>query len=637
MKIGNSYLDILLLLQEQFAELKINAVADFQIPKLDNPNLEPISGMDATFLYMERHNSPMHVGSVIILEGTLQFSDFKQTILSRIHQIPKLRKKLVYAPLKVDYPYWVDDPDFDIDMHLNHIALPNPGGWKELRRVASDIFSRPLNQSRPLWELTMVEGLDTVSQVPEGSIAIISKIHHVAIDGMAGAGLLSIIFDMAPNTKPIPEPRPYQPKPLPNELSIITNSLMSFAKDPFKLPKIIGETVTATVKAGFLSRASNVEMPTAPFSAPPSPLNTIVSPRRKWNGAILSLERVKNLRRIMGTTLNDVMLAICSGALRRYLLEKGQLPKKPLVAMVPVSTRGQGDDSKGSNQISSMLVQLATDIEDPIERLEEIHENTLKGKTYQKAIGAKTLAQLAEAVPFGIANQAARLYSRFQMAEMHDPVFNVTITNVPGPQFPLYFREHKVHTIMGMAPVVDGMGLIITILSYNGTITISPTSDANSMPEQGTFTRYLLESANELEKLVLEYEKSGKRKKPKKRTTKPKAKSDAVFAHIKKYLKEKPEAVKPDSGLFQFVIKSEDDEVYWKLDLNKAKPVISKTKAAKPDATFTIKDEYLLRIGQGKLNLQTAFIQGRLKIHGDSGKAMKLGGLLMKIPSMPTK
>ncbi|MEM6320332.1 MAG: wax ester/triacylglycerol synthase family O-acyltransferase [Bacteroidota bacterium] len=605
-------------------------MADIKIPKLDNPNLEGISGMDATFLYLERHNSPMHVGSVLIIEGALDFETFKQTILSRIHQMPKLRKKLVYVPLSVDYPYWADDPDFDVDMHLNHIALPTPGGWKELRRVASDIFSKPLNQNRPLWSFTFVEGLDTVSQVPKGSVAIISKIHHVMIDGVAGAGLLSIIFDMSPNTKPIPAPRPYKPKPIPNELSLIANSAASFAKNPLKFPKLIKDTLTATVKAGFLSRVNKAELPTAPFTAPPTQLNGIVSPRKKWNGVILSLDRVKKLRSIMGTTLNDVMLAICSGALRRYLEEKGKLPAKPLVAMVPISTRTKAEAKQGGNQISNMLVQLATNIANPIERLEEIHENTQRGKTYQSAIGAKTLASLAEVVPFGIANQAARIYSRFQMAEMHAPVFNVTITNVPGPQFPLYFRDHKVHSIMGMAPVVDGMGLIITILSYNGQITVSPTSDAKSMPEQGTFSRYLLESANELEAAILAYEKSGKKKAAPKKVT---AKSDALFAYMKKYLKDNPDAIRPDSGVFQFNVTG-DVETFWKLDLNKSPAVIRRGKAANPDATFTIKDDHLLKIGQGKLNLQTAFIQGRLKINGNSGKAMKLGGVLMKMPKM---
>jgi len=276
------------------------------LDQIDNPNLESISGMDAAFLYGETDTSPMHIGSVAIIEGSLEFETFKKTIHSRLHQMPKMRKRLVYVPMSIDYPYWVDDPNFDIDLHIHHIALPKPGSWKHLRAVASKIFSEPLDQSRPLWSFTFVEGLDNVPQVPKGSVAIISKIHHVAIDGMAGAGILSLIFDMTDKVLKIPEPRPYHPAPLPNELSLILNSAVSFAKNPFKFPKLIGNALTATLKAGFLTRANKVELPTAPFSAPSTPLNGIVSARRKWNTAILSLDRVKALKSIMECTLNDV-------------------------------------------------------------------------------------------------------------------------------------------------------------------------------------------------------------------------------------------------------------------------------------------------------------------------------------------
>lgn len=607
-------------------------MSDIKIPQFDNPNLEPISGMDATFLYLERHNSPMHVGSVGIIEGSLEFETFRKVVASRLHQIPKLRKKLVYVPLSVDYPYWADDPDFDIDLHIDHIALPQPGDWKQLRKIASKIFSQPLNPNRPLWSFTFVEGLDNVSQVAKGSVALISKIHHVAIDGVAGAGILSILFDMSPDLKDIPDPKPYTPNPLPNELSLIANSVMSFAKNPLKFPRLIKDTIAATVKTGMLNQTNKMELPAAPFSAPNTPLNGIVSARRRWNSNILSLARIKKLKNIMGTTMNDVMLAICSGALRRYLDEKGKLPLKPLVAMVPVSTRTKSEENNQGNQISSMLVQLATDIADPIERLEEIHENTVRGKTYQSALGAKTLSNMAEAVPYGIANQAARIYSRFQMAEMHNPVFNVTITNVPGPPFPLYVAGHKLLSINGMAPILDGMGLIITIFSYDGQVMISPTSDAKSMPDLNLFNTYIRESANELETLILEYEKSGAKKK-KKTPVKAKAKSDALFAHIKKYLKAHPDKIRPNSGLFQFNVTG-DTETFWKVDFNKSPADIRRGKATEPDATFTVKDDHLYKIGTGQLNIQTAFIQGRLKIHGDSGKAMKLGGLLMKMEKM---
>lgn len=599
------------------------------LKQFTNSNVKPISGMDATFLYIESPTSPMHIGSVAVIEGSLGFDQFRSTILSRIHMIPKLRKRLLYVPFKIDYPYWVDDPNFDIDMHIHHIALPKPGNWKALRKVASQIFSDPLDQSRPLWSFTFVEGLDAIPQVPAGSVAVISKIHHVAIDGVGGASLLSLLFDFTPEAKPIPEPRPWKPEPLPNEVEMVIRSSMSFVEKPLKFPKLLTEAVTASFKTGVLTRVNKLELPTAPFSAPQTPLNGLRSAQRKWNSAILSLDRVKALKTVMEVTLNDVVLGICAGALRRYLKEKDKLPIKPLVAMVPISTRTKAEDHDAGNQVSSMLIQLATNIEDPIERLEAIHENTIRGKTYQGALGAKTLANMAEAIPFGVANQAARLYTRFQISEMHNPVFNLTITNVPGPQFPLYLNGHKLLSIMGMAPIIDGMGLIITVFSYNGLITLSPTSDADTMPDIDVFTRYLRESANELEAatLALKDKKVKAKKKPKV------AASDAIFEHFKKHLKLNAEHIKPNNGLFQFIVTG-DVPREWRVDLNQSPPVVRKGKVKEPDCTFTIADQHLVKIGQGKMNLQAAFIQGRLKIQGDSAKAMKLGTILSKLPKL---
>ena len=597
------------------------------IEKLDNPNITAISGMDAAFLYAETPTSHMHVGSVVVLEGSIAFETFKKTILSRLHLIPKLRQRLMYVPLSIDYPYWVDDPYFDIDLHITHIALPKPGGWRELRETASKIFSEPLDQSRPLWSFTFIEGLDTIPQVPPGSVAIVSKMHHVAIDGVGGASILGLLFDLTSEVKEIPEPKPFKPRPLPNELSLIMKSTLSFAEEPLKFPRILVNTLTATIKAGFVTRVQKRNLPTAPFTAPNTPLNGIISARRKWNTAILSLDRVLALKNAMGTTMNDIMLAICAGALRRYLLEKGKLPKKPMVAMVPVSTRTSDNTEGTGNQITPMLVQLATNIEDPIERLETIHENTSRGKTYQGAVGAKTLSNMAEAVPFGLANQAARLYSRFHVSEMHNPVFNVTITNVPGPNIPLYINGHKLMSVMGMAPIIDGMGLIITIFSYNGLVTISPTSDVNSMPDLDNFSRYLRESANELETAILKHTE-GKSKKTVKKAAK--SESDPLFEKLKKFLKKQPKTDAPKGGVYQFKVTGAAP-TDWTIDLNTVPGTVKRSKADSPDVTFTIEDEHLMRVTEGKLDIQTAFIQGRLKIDGDFTMAMKLGKILGKM------
>lgn len=599
---------------------------------LGNPEIQAVSGMDAAFLYIESPTNHMHVGSVIVIEGSLEFETFRDIIHSRLHMIPKLRQRLMYVPLSVDYPYWVDDPNFDIALHIKHIALPKPGGWKQLRQVASQIFSEPLDQSRPLWSMTFVEGLDTIPQVPAGSVAVISKIHHVAIDGGASAGLLGLFLDMTPDTKPIPAPRPFKPKPLPNELSLVMKSAFSFAEEPLKLPRLMFDTVSATVKAGFLTRVQRQELPTAPFTAPHTPINGIISSRRLWNTAILSLERIVALKNAMGCTVNDVLLAICAGALRRYLHEKGKLPQKPLVAMVPISTRTAAEAESLDNQLSAMLIQLATNVEDPIERLETIQENTTRGKTYHGAIGAKTLARMAEAVPFGVANQAARLYSRFHISELHKPVFNVAITNVPGPNIPLYLNGHKMLAIMGMAPIIDGMGLIITILSYNGFVTMSPISDAKSMPDLDDFTRYLRESANELEAAIQQHgQKKVKKAKPK--AEKPA--SDKLFQDLKKFLKAMPDNGKPKSGVFQFFITG-PVPAEWVVDISVYPGTVKAGKTEAPDATFTIEDDHLVRIASGQLDFQTAFIQGRLKVDGDFSMAMKLGKILGKMQAAKT-
>jgi len=601
---------------------------DKLISQLNLPNVKSITGLDATFLYGETPTSPMHVGSVAIIEGSLEYKDFRKIIMSRIHHIPKFRRRLMYPPFSIDHPYWVDDPDFNIDMHIRNVALPKPNDWKQLRRLASREFSEHLDHSRPLWSFIFVEGLDNLSQVPKGSVAIISKVHHVAIDGMAGAGLLAVLFDFGPDVKEIPEPKPFKPKPLPNELSLMLKSGIGFAKDPLKFPRIIKNTLEATVKAGFLTRAQHLDLPTSPFTAPKTPINGIIAAERKWNTSIISLSRVKELKKIMGTTVNDVLLAICAGALRRYLLEKRKLPKKPLVAMVPISTRGDEGGTDG-NKLSAMLVQLATHIEDPIERLEKIYENTIKGKTYQGAAGAKTLSNLAEAVPFGVANQAAQLYSRYNLAKMHSPVFNVVITNVPGPQIPIYLHGHKLLNIMGMAPIIDGMGLIITILSYQDQITISPTSDKYSMPDVNIFSDYILESANELEKCVLNYSKT-KGKKAKKAVKSKVVKTNTYFLELRQKIKSNPKAFDGLSGKVQFLIKGHHPIDYL-LNLDGKSPTMRKTRAKEFDASFTIQDVHLKKIENGSLDYDSALVQGRLVITGDDGLAKKVVDILQQL------
>lgn len=467
--------------------------------------MEELSGLDASFLYLETPKIPMHIGGVAILEGSLSFDDFKQYVADRLHTVDKLTQKLVTVPLSLDRPYWVEDPDFDINLHLHRTALPRPGGWKELRYLASRIFSQQLNRERPLWEFVFVEGIDTIAQVPKGSVALITKVHHAGFDGKSGDDLMSMLFDISPTPRAVPAKVAKQIEDVPGPIGLMAKSAYNFVTRPTKLPGLLWDTGKATLKAGYMTRIQGIKMPTLPFRAPKTRFNDTVELERVWNSAILDVNRVKALRQaVEGATLNDVILAVCAGALRRYLLEKDELPEKPLVAMVPVSTRSEQQKNAMGNQVSAMYIQLATDEEDPIKRLKKIHLNTLIGKLYQDAVDAKSLMGYAELIPFGLAGVAARFYSRAAIAKHHNPFFNVVITNVPGPQIPIYLAGHKLIVNMGTAPIFDGMGLIIPICSYNGVLTISPTSAANLMPDLDDFTRYIRESANELEVAVQE-------------------------------------------------------------------------------------------------------------------------------------
>ena len=584
--------------------------------------IEQISAQDATFLYAESPTSPMHIGSLTIVEGSLNFEDFKAILASKLHLMPKFRKRLLNVPFNLDYPYWVDDPNFDIDLQIDRIKLPDPANWKTLREITASIFSGSLDLRRPLWSISFIEGLDEISQIPKGSVAIVTKIHHVMIDGASGVGLMGMLFDSEKEDrrKTIPLPKPYEPDPLPDELSLLLKSSSKFIKDPLKAPVTIGETVLALIKGQANKKLkSKRSFNKRSFSVPRTIFNNNVSPKRTWGTAILSFNRINTLRKIMGVSVNDMILAICSGALRKYLIEKDKLPSQSLVANVPISIRVEGEKQKMENKISNMLIQIATHIKDPIERLEYIQEQTEIGKSKHKAVGAKSLMKMAESVPFGLANLAAGLYSRYDIKELIRPPFNCTITNVPGPRGMLYLRGHKIVTTFGLTPVLDGFGLIIAAFSYNGQVTITTTSDANTMPDADKFSRYIRESANELEEII---KKKGKKKEEQKII---KIQSTTFFNGLRKYLKVNPKNSKKYKDVIGFrVLLSDESEATWQLKDG----ALKKQKLSKPKATLKIRDEVLTALYNKELLFEELKIQGRILIDGTVTHQKKLIGLL---------
>lgn len=589
-------------------------------------SIKQISGYDAAFLYAESPTSPMHIASLIIVEGSINFTDFRDKVASRLHRIPKFRQRLLSVPMNLDYPYWVDDPNFDIDLHLHRVKLPDPSNWKTLRALTSSIFSAPLDLRRPLWSVDFIEGIDEIAQVPKGSVAIVSKVHHVMIDGQSGVGILGVLFDKEnePTAGKEETPAPFDPDPLPDDLSLLLKSGYGFLKNPFKIPKTIVETAYTFVK----SKASKTlsiqkEFGTARYPVPITIFNGSISARRTWGTAILSFDRINTLRKLSGGSINDIIVAFCAGAIRRYLQEREKLPVQPLVANVPISIRSEDDTSHG-NKITNMMIQLATHIEDPLERLDYIQEQTMLGKSRHKTTGAKTLSKMADAVPFGLANLAAGIYSKYNIKDLHRPPFNVTITNVPGPRDLLYLNGHKVVTMFGLTPVVDGFGLIIAAFSYNGAVTITATSDAKTMPDTDRFARYIRESANELEKLIMNAQKN--KNTPQK--VKLKSKSASFFPTLKRYLNKEAKVVKKYKGMYHIEVVMGASSQGWEIDLTGATSTVKKAKILDPKVLLEIEDDHLFALYKGTLFFDELKIQQRLKLSGTQAGKNKLSGLL---------
>ncbi len=568
----------------------------------------------------------MHVGSVLVFEGSMNFDAFRETMASRVHLVPRLRQRLVMVPFGIGKPYWVEDPAFNLDMHLQHVALPGAGNWKELRRLAARIFSTPLDRTRPLWEMTFVEGLDEIPQVPPGSVAVINKVHHAAIDGVSGADMMGILLDVTKEPRKFSPPPPRTVPPIPNEIEVLAHTAQKIMRKPSEIKRVAGE-IRDALKSAAKVQEKGVEAPPVPMSAPTTPFNHTITGQRIWNTALLELDRVKAIRKVNGCTLNDVVLAICSGALRRYLDEKGQLPDKSLIAMVPVSTRGDDEHGKMGNKVSAMMLDIATNVADPVERLDLIKEHTQGGKAFEQAGATRAFVDLWEFIPFGLATRMTQLYSRFRVAEMHNPIFNCVITNVPGPQMDMYMAGHKLLATMGMAPLVDGMGLLITVLSYNGVLSISPTSSPSVMPDMDDFTRFLREAANELEAAVIPDRESIAP--PSAEHAKAVAELTSAFVdQMRSTLEQAPKDRSLGEGTFQLRITGVSDRS-WMIDLSDRS--VTEGNGRPADATLTIRDAHLAQILQGELDPQIAFVQGKLRVDGDVNKAIEFGTLLPKV------
>ena len=463
--------------------------------------MQRLTGLDATFLYLETPSIHMHVASTAVFDpstvpGGYSFEKVVELVESRLPLLPPFRRRLKEVPFQLHHPLWIEDPDFDIENHVHRAALPAPGGAQELADFAADVFSRPLDRTRPLWEMYVVEGLE------HGHIASITKTHHSAIDGVSGAELTVNLLDLQPEPAEIPPPQtPWEPDRIPSDFELVAYALNSLARQPFKAAKAVRRTALAALNIRRRNRLPDTVPPPAPFSAPHTPFNVSIDGRRRFAFTEIPLDEVKMVKNALGGTVNDVVLALCAGALRNYLLGHGALPEKGLVAMVPISVRSEDQKGAMGNRVSSMLTGLATDLEDPVERLRVISAGTRQAKEQDKAIGADTLMDWTEFAAPALAARAARLYSRTKVADrLRRPLFNVTISNVPGPPFPLYCAGSRMVALYPMGPIADGAALNITVMSYMESMYFGLVAGRDAVPDVSDLAHGLNQSLDELKK-----------------------------------------------------------------------------------------------------------------------------------------
>ena len=474
--------------------------------------MQQLTGMDASFLYLETPTAPMHVAGLNIYDpstapgGKVRFKEIIDNIGNRLRELPTMRKRLVEVPFDLDHPYWVDDGSFDPEFHIRHIALPRPGDWRQLCILVSRLNARPLDRRRPLWELWVIEGLDQIEGLPKGCYAFFSKTHHAAVDGTSSMEMSVAMHDMSPEYKR-PPPKEEVAESVPGFAKFMWRSTMNNIRKPFHFVGVVKNTMPNLAKAaaglttGKLKRVKDV---------PRTRFNGTISPYRVFDAASLQLQDVKQIKNaIPGATVNDAAISIVGGALRKYLEAKGELPEQSMVAMAPINVRSDKDKS-GGNLVSAMYVQVRSDIEDPMERLRVVHESTINAKELAHAIGAKTMTDYTQFVPSLLTEQAARLASRWGLVNRVSPMFNCTITNVPGPPVPLYSTGAKMVAGFGSAPIIDGMALIHVISSYCGQFSITFTACREIMPDPDFYVECLHESFNELLEAATEILDPGK-------------------------------------------------------------------------------------------------------------------------------
>jgi diacylglycerol O-acyltransferase / wax synthase len=456
------------------------------------PNKDRLTGLDSSFLHLENDATHMHVAGCAVFTGKAPaYEELVEAISARLHLVPRYRQRLAFVPFDQGRPVWVDDPHFNISYHVRHTALPKPGDDDELKRLAGRVFSQALDRARPLWELWLVEGL------AGDRFALLSKTHHALVDGVSGVDIATVLFDASADPVPVAPPeQEWTARPLPTGPQLLADALLERTTVPGEIARGIrhalrGPRQIATRVGEGLAGVGAMTW-AGLQSAPPSPFNVRIGPHRRFTWVRGELAQFKAIKNVLGGTVNDVVLAVVTGALGRYMRLHGHATADvELKAMVPVSVRADVARGALGNQVAAMWAPLPVGLTDPLERLRTIRGAMDGIKESGQAVGAQVLTGLSGFAPPTIIAQAARLQARQRL-------FNLVVTNVPGPQLPLYVLGRELEALYPMVPLAENTALGVAIMSYNGQLNFGLTADYDALSDVETLADELRSSIEEL-------------------------------------------------------------------------------------------------------------------------------------------
>ncbi len=456
--------------------------------------MDRLTGLDGAFLSLESPTTHLQILGALVfdpteVEGGLDFWTVRSLVADRLPLVPPFRQRLMAVPFGLQHPVMVDDPGFDLDYHVRRVRLPEPGGRDELADLVADLASRPLDRERPLWEFHVVEGLE------HGHLAIVPKVHHAIIDGVSGAQVMAAFFDLSPVPAPVPlfgrpaasrmpgpgaeggpvpmegvenagGPSSWSPGPLPGEVEQWRDVAASLPGHAEAVLRTLSRTFKTARGLRDRGREDGGPTPPSPFEAPRTSINASISPHRRVALARLSLADVARVRQRLGGTTNDVVLAVTAGALRSFFSGRDEEPESSLVGMVPVSVRTEAEDGTLGNRVSAMLVSLATTVDDPVARFRRIVEESRTAKEHSRLVDPGVFAGWAESLVPSVATRLTRLITNLRVFDHVPPLFNLIVSNVPGPDFPLYLAGARMVAMYPIGPIIEGVGLNVTVFSY---------------------------------------------------------------------------------------------------------------------------------------------------------------------------